>query len=68
MADILADIQKAEEERSIGSVKLVDGKLVAYYEVNEKDENDEWDYTRYQKIFDTWEQFVAYSQAFFNLQ
>ncbi len=65
--EIKTDIQDAKVEREIRRVKLLDGKIVATYEIKEN-VNGETNWTDYDKIFDTWAEFVSYSQAFLNLE
>lgn len=74
---INSDIQKAKSEYRVECLEMVDGKIKADF-VIEKNMQNQWndnsqlpdgekyDYTRMDKIFDTWQGFTDYAKVFFN--
>lgn len=68
----LNDIKSAEISKSIENVKQIDNKITAEFSVSglqvEKSSmhSSESPYRRYQKIFDTWEDFSSYAEEFFD--
>lgn len=64
-----SDIKESKVKQRIQSLEKVDGKITATFSITglpHKDDNYSDSYRDIPKIFDTWDNFSSYAEAFFN--
>lgn len=59
-AQVRKDLKEAKKNRSVSDLRVVDGKITVRF-IN----SDEKDWHEIPKVFDNWDDFKAYAEAFF---